>query len=100
MSGFVSFIGAGPGDPDLITVKALRRLREAEVIVHDRLLPEALLDEVAAGAEIIDVGKAPQRHCIGQSEINWPPVHRAPRRRNRAGLEGGGPRAFGPPAPG
>src|SRR5207249_3728059 len=93
--GFVSFIGAGPGDPDLITVKALRRLREAEVIVHDRLVPEALLDEVAAGAEIIDVGKAPRRHCIGQSEINWLLVDRARRRRNVARLKGGDPAIFG-----
>ena len=72
MNGLVSFIGAGPGDPDLITVKALRRLREAEVVIHDRLVPAALLDEVPAAAEIIDVGKAPRRHCISPSrERPW-----------------------------
>ena len=95
MSGFVSFIGAGPGDPDLVTVKALRRLREADVVIHDRLVPQALLHEVAAGAEIIDVGKAPRRHCIGQSEINWLLVDRARQRRNVARLKGGDPAIFG-----
>jgi len=95
MSGFVSFIGAGPGDPDLVTVKALRRLREAEVVIHDRLVPAALLDEATAAAEIIDVGKAPRRHCVGQSEINWLLVERARRGRTVVRLKGGDPAIFG-----
>lgn len=67
---FVSFVGAGPGEADLITVKGLRHLREAAVIVHDRLIAPELLDHAGADAEIIDAGKAPGRHCLGQSHIN------------------------------
>jgi len=95
MGALVSFIGAGPGDPDLVTVKGLRRLREADVVLHDRLVPIALLDEARAGAEIIDVGKAPRRYCLGQSEINWLLVDRARRRRSIARLKGGDPAIFG-----
>ena len=49
----VSFVGAGPGDPELITLKGLHRLREAEAVIHDRLIPTALLDEAPASAEIM-----------------------------------------------
>jgi uroporphyrin-III C-methyltransferase len=94
-SPLVSFIGAGPGDPELITLKGLRRLREADVIIHDRLIPRALLEEAPADAEIIDVGKAPGRHCVGQSEINWLLVDRARRRPRIARLKGGDPAVFG-----
>ena len=95
MAALVSFIGAGPGDPDLVTVKGLGRLREADVVIHDRLVPAALLDETRAGAEIIDVGKAPRRHCLGQSEINWLLVDRSRRHRNIVRLKGGDPAIFG-----
>src|SRR5947207_12997417 len=67
----VSFVGAGPGDPELITLKGLRRLREAEVVLHDRLAPPELLDEIAPGTTVVDVGKAPGRPCLGQGHINW-----------------------------
>ena len=93
--GFVSFVGGGPGDPELITLKALRRLREAEVVIHDRLIPTALLDEAPAEAEIIDAGKAPGRHCMGQSQINWLLVDRARRRGRVVRLKGGDPAVFG-----
>ena len=92
---FVSFVGAGPGDPELVTVKALRRLREADVVVHDRLIPAALLAEAPADAEIVDAGKAPGRHCMGQSEINWLLVDRARRRGRVVRLKGGDPTIFG-----
>ena len=95
MAALVSFIGAGPGDPDLVTVKGLRRLREADVVIHDRLVPPALLDEVRRGAEIIDVGKAPRRACLGQSEINWLLVDRARHRGMVVRLKGGDPAVFG-----
>ena len=78
--GLVSFVGAGPGDPELITLKGIRRLREAEVVLHDRLIPLELLDEVSAGAIIVDVGKAPGRPCVGQGQINWLLVDWARRR--------------------
>ena len=76
----VSFVGAGPGDPELVTLKALRRLREADVVIHDRLVPIEMLGEARAAAEIIDAGKAPGRHCLAQVEINWLLVDRARRR--------------------
>ena len=92
---FVSFVGAGPGDPELVTLKALRRLREAEVVIHDRLIPGSLLSEAPAAAEIIDAGKAPGRHCLGQSQINWLLVDRARRRGRVVRLKGGDPTVFG-----
>lgn len=90
----VSFVGAGPGDPELVTLKALRRVRAADVIVHDRLIPMELLDEARADAEIVDGGKAPGRHCLGQSEINWLLVDRARRGRIVVRLKGGDPAVF------
>ena len=92
---FVSFVGAGPGDPELITLKALRRLREADVVIHDRLVPRELLDETGPGAEVIDAGKAPGRHCLGQAEINHLLVDRARRRGRVVRLKGGDPGIFG-----
>ena len=96
----VSFVGAGPGDPELITLKALRRLREAEVVVHDRLVAPVLLDEAPADAERIDVGKARGRVCLGQEAINWLLVDRATRGGGGRGarvvrLKGGDPGVFG-----
>ena len=58
----VYIVGAGPGDPDLITVKGLACLRRADVVLYDRLAPQELLAEARPGAELIDVGKQPQRH--------------------------------------
>jgi uroporphyrin-III C-methyltransferase len=92
---FVSFVGAGPGDPELVTMKALRRLREADVVIHDRLIPRALLDEAPADAEVIDAGKAPGRHGLGQAEINHLLVDRARRRGRVVRLKGGDPGVFG-----
>jgi hypothetical protein len=91
----VSFVGAGPGDPELITLKALRRVRAADVIIHDRLIPMELLDEARADAEILDGGKAPGRQCLGQSEINWLLVDRARRGRIVVRLKGGDPFVLG-----
>jgi uroporphyrin-III C-methyltransferase len=91
---FVSFVGAGPGEADLITVKGLRHLREAAVIVHDRLIAPELLEHAGAEAEIIDAGKAPGRHCLGQSHINWLLVDRARRRGRVVRLKGGDPAVF------
>ena len=91
----VSFVGAGPGDPELITLKGLRRLREAEVVLHDRLIPMSLLDEVSPGVTVIDVGKAPGRPCMGQGQINWLLVDWARRREHVVRLKGGTPRSLG-----
>src|SRR5262245_954959 len=84
----VSFVGAGPGDPELITLKALRRLRTAEVVIYDRLVAPVLLEEAPADAERIDVGKARGRVCLGQEAINWLLVDRA----TRGGEDGRGAR--------
>jgi uroporphyrin-III C-methyltransferase len=91
----VYLVGAGPGDPELITVKGLACLRRADVVLYDRLAPAELLAEARAEAELIDVGKQPERHRRSQSEINALLIARA-----RAGLivvrlKGGDPFVFG-----
>ena len=93
-SPLVSFVGAGPGEAELITVKGLRRLREAAVIVHDRLVARELLDVARGDAEVIDAGKAPGRHGLGQMEINRLLVDRAHRRGRVVRLKGGDPAVF------
>lgn len=94
-AAFVSFVGAGPGDPELITVKGLRRLRAADVVVHDRLIPVELLSEVRADADVIDVGKAPGRPGVAQDDINRLIVERARARGRLVRLKGGDPAVFG-----
>jgi uroporphyrin-III C-methyltransferase len=91
----VSFVGAGPGDPELITVKGLSRLRAADVVIHDRLVSPELLQEVHARTEVIDAGKVPGRHCMGQAQINWLLIDRATRQRLVVRLKGGDPGVFG-----
>ena len=93
--GFVSIIGAGPGDPGLITVKGLERLRQAEVVLYDRLVAPQLLDEIDPRAEAIDVGKAPARQRFAQSEINALLVAKARLGLHVARLKGGDPFVFG-----
>ena len=68
--GKVFLVGAGPGDPGLMTVKGLERLREAEVVVYDRLVDESILKEANSKAEKIYVGKAENYHTLEQEEIN------------------------------
>jgi uroporphyrin-III C-methyltransferase len=94
-TGTVYLVGAGPGDPDLITVKGLRLLRRADVIVYDRLVPEALLDEAASTAERIYVGKTPYRPGITQAEINAILVEKACAGLTVVRLKGGDPFVFG-----
>jgi uroporphyrin-III C-methyltransferase len=91
---FVSFVGAGPGEAELITLKGVRRLREAAVIVHDRLIAAELLDYARGDAEIIDAGKAPGRHHLSQVEINRLLVERARRHGRVVRLKGGDPGVF------
>jgi uroporphyrin-III C-methyltransferase len=95
MSGKVYLVGGGPGDPELITVKGLRALREADVILYDRLAPAALLDEARPDAERIDVGKLPQKHRLSQDEINAVLVARAQAGQTVVRLKGGDPLVFG-----
>ena len=70
MAGKVYLVGAGPGDPELITVRGRRLLESAEVVVHDRLIDPRLLEHVSPNAELIDVGKFPGPGGTQQAEIN------------------------------
>jgi uroporphyrin-III C-methyltransferase len=94
-SGRVVLVGAGPGDPELITVRGLRWIRRADVVVHDRLVDESLVDEAPPGALRIFVGKAPGRHCVSQAATNAILIHHARRGRLVVRLKGGDPFVFG-----
>jgi uroporphyrin-III C-methyltransferase len=93
--GVVQLIGAGPGDPELITVKGLRRLEQADVVVHDRLVSRQLLDLAPPTARRIDVGKTPGMHRWSQRRINTLLVAEARRGRRVVRLKGGDPFVFG-----
>lgn len=93
--GMVYLVGAGPGDPGLITVRGLHLLREADVVVTDRLVSAELLKRARADAEIIYVGKAPGRHTMPQEEINRLLIDRARKGRLVVRLKGGDPFVFG-----
>jgi uroporphyrin-III C-methyltransferase len=93
--GIVYLVGAGPGDPRLITVLGLDRLRQAEVVVYDRLISPRLLAEAPSRAERIFVGKAPGEHCCRQEEINALLVRHARAGRIVVRLKGGDPFVFG-----
>jgi uroporphyrin-III C-methyltransferase len=94
-TGTVYLIGAGPGDPDLITVKGLKLLRQADVIIHDRLAPPELLAEAKLGAELIDAGKRPDHHRIKQDDMNVLLIEHAQQGKMVVRLKGGDPFVFG-----
>src|SRR5260221_575075 len=93
--GIVYIIGGGPGDPGLITVKGLERLRQADVVLYDRLIAPELLSEASPHAEMIDVGKEPKRHRRSQTEINDLLIEKAREGKIVVRLKGGDPFVFG-----
>ena len=94
-AGRVSLVGAGPGDPDLLTLKALKALRAADVVVHDGLVSEAVLDLAPEGARRICVAKRKSRHSHGQDDINRMLVAFAGQGLAVVRLKGGDPFIFG-----
>ena len=94
-TGTVYLVGAGPGDPDLITVKGLELLRQAGVVVYDRLIAQELLLQCRRGAELIHVGKKPGRPSIAQEQIHRILIDRALQGKLVVRLKGGDPFVFG-----
>ena len=94
-TGVVYLVGAGPGDPRLITVRGLDVLRNADVVLHDRLVPESLLAEARSDATMINVGKTPGEASLSQWEINELLVDHCRSGKTVCRLKGGDPFVFG-----
>ena len=93
--GTVFLVGAGPGDPDLLTVRAARLIARARLIVHDGLVDPAILELAAPGAELVSVAKQRARHTLPQDAINALLVREALAGRDVVRLKGGDPFVFG-----
>src|SRR5262245_41056383 len=93
--GTVFIVGAGPGHPDLITLRGLTCLRQADVVLHDRLIDLHLLEEAKAEAEIIGVGKEAGEEDLQQDYIHWLMIQKAREGKDVCRLKGGDPFVFG-----
>jgi uroporphyrin-III C-methyltransferase/precorrin-2 dehydrogenase/sirohydrochlorin ferrochelatase len=94
-AGRVTLVGAGPGDPDLLTLRAVRALMGADVVVYDHLVNAGILDLAPQGAEMIYAGKQASRHTLSQDEISKLLVALAGRGAHVVRLKGGDPFIFG-----
>jgi uroporphyrin-III C-methyltransferase len=95
MPGKVYIVGAGPGAADLLTVRAASLLRRADAVLHDDLVPQEVLDEISASAEIINVGKRCGRHGTSQEKINELMLQCAQQKSVVVRLKSGDPAVFG-----
>lgn len=91
----VALVGAGPGDPDLITVRGRRLLGRADVVITDRLVPGELLDELGPHVRVIDAAKVPYGRAMAQHDINAAMIEHAGAGRSVVRLKGGDPYLFG-----
>ena len=93
--GIVHIVGAGPGDPELLTLKALRIIQQADIVLHDRLVSEGVLDLIRRDADRLCVGKSKGDHSVPQEEIHGLMIRMARQGKRVVRLKGGDPFVFG-----
>ena len=94
-SGRVDIVGAGPGDPELLTLKAFRLIQNADIVFHDRLVSDEILDSIRRDAERVSVGKSKANHSVPQGEIHERMIAAAREGKRVVRLKGGDPFIFG-----